>query len=330
VETDAALQAAWAAQPEAATAPVAAQARSLAVPMERPANVNLRVIDAGREPRLRRAWAAPVGAVQRLQVVQQATQSFVFDDESIDGSVPRIAVAVTLRAQPEAGYRATVDRPEIDGNGADGAVVDYTRDLLDGFGGEVGVELGAGGRVVGGEPTLPPGRDGELLALGFVERRLLSLADHLPDEPFGPGAIWETTRSVEVEGFPVTVSSRYAVTSLADGGVTTSVERTVRFVPGDYDGTEILAGSVLSGSGEAVWEKGAMVGAVSLDLEGRIRYRLTYSRYLDQVISYSLDTSSDVDVPQQQAATTTTSTPATSNPAVTSNPATSSAPTEGG
>lgn len=305
IETADAVEAAAVLDTQAMTATEAVTALpTAAVPTFEASTVRVRMIDAGAEPRLQRAWSPPDGATQRLTVTQRGSQTFILDDESVTGPMPSVSVEINLERRSGNRYRARVSEPVVEPNGADPAVADYARSVYGSVGGDVDVNVEAGGRLVGREPRLPSGDDGTLLAVGYQEQRLLSLADPLPSEPFGPGASWETTRYVTVESFPVTIISRYKVTSLSGGAVKATVDRSIRFSAGEYDETEILDGSTLSGSGEAVWPKGAVVGSVSLELEGRIRYRLTFSRYLDQVISYSLDTANVVELPPTPTATT--------------------------
>jgi hypothetical protein len=262
-----------------------------------------------------------------LVVTQGGSLGYTICDETFDRPVPELTITLTVTSSEgvTAGQlsnaRAEVVGFRVASQGAEDDSVEYMHDLLKGLPGTVDFTLDQYRRLVGAAPALPAGEPGELLVLGYVDRRLTTLADPLPSEPFGVGAVWEARRSATIEGFPVDIVDWYTATVVSSSEVRANLRRSIHFRPGEYEGGEILEDSVLSGSGEVVWDGGGFVGAVNYDLSGSVRYRLTSRTALVQDINRTISTTSELSVPAapdppaEEPAPTTETTPATDPPA---------------
>jgi hypothetical protein len=301
--------------PEARAAIAAGPVVAKPMPVLALARPSINLVEAGQEPRQSVYLLPQPGVVQTVTVSQGGRHSFTVDGEAYQAAeLPTLTVAVELRVppgteQPEGAVVGVVDTA-VDG-GSDSEVARYARSTLNGMTGEVNVGLEPGGGLVGPQPVLADNAEGQLLVLGFLERNVVTLVDPLPAEPIGVGAEWTTATQHSIEGFPITVFTRYTVTSIGDGVVAADLTRTVSFTPGLHPGAQILENSRLTGSGTATWQAGAVVGTASYELVGAIRYRLNRAVELTHDIRRTVRTTVEVTVPPNQTAATTSDTSST-------------------
>lgn len=252
------------------------------------------VTNPGAEPRELLTLAGAEGTIQKMSIVQGGTQSFWLGEPTDSQPYPDLRLQVNLEVLAVDGdtrfVQVEVGEAEASSRQADVVSDTHSKALMNGFGGTSVITTTPQGQITGTEPMIGIGQAGEVLALGHIERGFLSMADPLPAEPVGPGAVWEVRTSSTSGGFPVTIVRRYTLASVDDTEISALVERSVVFAPGSYEQADILVGSQLIGKGSARWMRGGIIGIVNYDVDGTVRYGLPQNTQLEQRINRAVRT----------------------------------------
>lgn len=243
-----------------------AEATTTTQPATEPA-YSVTLEDPGQEPRRELRLQVEPGDTDRVTQRQEITIEIEAGGQVQSAPSPPTEIDLTYTIEEVDGDRISAvgtydDVRVLDGPGADAALVDQLRQMLEGFRdatarttytpqGAVlearldGLELGgAGGSAV------------EQLAASFTDAAE-ALSMPFPDEAVGAGARWRIDTETEIAGLPVAITTVVQLTELADDRAAGTVDQTVRFVPGDVDvlgmPATVISGE-LTGGGPIEWD----------------------------------------------------------------------------
>lgn len=165
--------------------------------------------------------------------------------------VPPMSMSFTTEVVDvtDAGYvmELTYGSATVEGHGVPAEDVRRLEESLAGLEGVSGeMTFRRDGSVTDSEIDVPAGADPMLATmLQQIDGQVASMATPLPDEPVGPGAVWESRATLELNGIEMTGTTTYTLEEVDGDELQLAFETDQAMQPGPLPGGELISGEGL-------------------------------------------------------------------------------------